>query len=105
MKCISADEFVKIWPTLGQDEVVVDVREEEEYADGHIPGSLNLPLSSIGKNLNTLKDFNKIYLICESGGRSSYAHEVLKTADIETIDIEGGLSVFRNSGITLEVTD
>ena len=105
MKNISAVDFIRIWPELSSDEVVVDVRETEEFDDSHIPNSVNLPLSSIGRGLEELKKYSKIYLVCETGGRSSYAHEVLKTAEVGTIDVTGGLSALREAGVTLVSTD
>lgn len=98
MKSITADEFVQLLPALSKDEAVVDVREIDEYESIHLEGTLNLPLSSIGKGVEELKKYSKIYLICESGGRSSYAHEILKTAEIETVDVTGGLLALRRLG-------
>jgi rhodanese-related sulfurtransferase len=102
MSNVSAAELAERIGQFGPEEIIVDVRETDEYAEGHIPNSINLPLSSIGKNIETLKKYQKIYLICETGGRSSYAHEVLKTADISTIDITGGIFALKKAGVELE---
>lgn len=101
MKSISADEFVLLLPNLAADEAVVDVREEDEFESVHLDNSLNLPLTTIGKGVEELKKYSKIYLICESGGRSSYAHEILKTAEIESVDVTGGLLALRRLGAKL----
>ncbi len=101
MKSISADEFVLLLPNLKADEAVVDVREEDEFENAHLDNSLNLPLTTIGKGVEELKKYSKIYLLCESGGRSSYAHEILKTAEIETVDVAGGLLALRRLGAKL----
>lgn len=101
MKSISADEFVLLLPSLAADEAVVDVREEDEFESVHLDNSLNLPLTTIGKGVEELKKYSKIYLICESGGRSSYAHEILKTAEIESVDVTGGLLALRRLGAKL----
>ncbi len=101
MKSISADEFVLLLPSLAADEAVVDVREEDEFESVHLDKSLNLPLTTIGKGVEELKKYSKIYLICESGGRSSYAHEILKTAEIESVDVTGGLLALRRLGAKL----
>jgi rhodanese-related sulfurtransferase len=101
MKSITADEFIKLLPDLSEDVAIVDVREEKEFESTQLSGSLSLPLSSIGKGINELKKYSKIYLLCESGGRSSYAHEILKTTGIETIDIEGGLLALKRLGVSL----
>ncbi len=101
MKNLSPEEFIEMLPNLGAEEAVVDVREIDEFESAHLSGSLNLPLSSIGKGIAELKKYSKIYLLCESGGRSSYAHEILKTAEIETIDITGGLIALKRLGVEL----
>ncbi len=105
MSQITAVELAEILPTLNEKEIVVDVREAEEYEEMHVPGSVNVPLSTIGKNIDQLKQYSKIYLICETGGRSGYAHEVLKTAEITTTDIAGGMFALRDAGVVLESTN
>jgi rhodanese-related sulfurtransferase len=51
--------------------VVVDVREPGEFANGHIPGAVNLPLSSFDPA--ELPTGKPVVLICQSGGRSAKA--------------------------------
>lgn len=101
MKTISTKEFLEVLPNLTSDDVIVDVREVDEFEQGHIPNSLNMPLSTIGKHVPTLQKFKNIYLICESGGRSSATKEVLKTTGIETIDVCDGLASLKSAGLDL----
>ena len=53
----------------GGEVTVVDVREPHEYAAGHIPGSVNLPLSRFDPR--ALPDGKPVVLICQAGGRSA----------------------------------
>ncbi|OGG67371.1 hypothetical protein A3I99_04795 [Candidatus Kaiserbacteria bacterium RIFCSPLOWO2_02_FULL_45_11b] len=101
MKTISTKEFLEVLPNLTPEDVIVDVREVEEFESEHIPNSLNMPLSTIGKHVPMLQKFKNIYLICETGGRSSYTNEVLKTTGIETIDVCEGLASLREAGLGL----
>lgn len=57
------------------DYVLVDVRTPEEYAEGHIPGAINIPNEIIAdKKLEQLPDLKKrIYVYCRSGRRSKEA--------------------------------
>lgn len=56
----------------GQSKVLVlDVREAEEYKEGHIPGSINLPLSQLASRYQELDKAGHYYIVCQSGGRSA----------------------------------
>lgn len=59
--------------------VLIDVRTAKEYAEGHVPNALNIPLASIVDNPNILKDSKgeNIVLYCRSGYRAGKAAEVL----------------------------
>jgi rhodanese-related sulfurtransferase len=50
---------------------IVDVREPHEFASGHIPGSVNMPLSRF--DANKLPKGKPVILTCASGGRSGHA--------------------------------
>ena len=60
---------------LAEKEVVLlDVREVEEYEAGHIPGSFNIPIRELGKNLDLLPDLNAdVMVICKGGARAMLA--------------------------------
>ena len=63
--------------------VIVDVRSPGEYAGGHIKGSKNMPLESIGSKVNELKKLSKpIITVCRSGARSNMAKGILAQAGI-----------------------
>lgn len=58
--------------------VVVDVRTPEEFADGHIEGSLNIPVDKIGPAMSWLLKDVPIVLVCASGSRSEFAKMILE---------------------------
>ena len=64
---------------LLQSTYVVDVREVEEYLDGHIPGAVNVPLSEITEKYSEIAKHETIYVVCQLGGRSARACEFLST--------------------------
>ena len=78
------------------DSILLDVRTEEEYADGHIRGSVNVPLQRIEGILEKVADPRKvIYVYCRSGVRSEKAVTILKQMGYaNAIDI-GGILAFR----------
>ena len=59
--------------------VLIDVRSPEEFADGHIPGSINLPIQALRNAGDHLQDpETPVFLYCHSGARSSRAAKMLQ---------------------------
>lgn len=64
--------------------LVVDVRTPEEYAFGHVPGSINIPLHEIPQRLEEIHSINRpLLLCCASGNRSGQATAYLRSQGIE----------------------
>jgi rhodanese-related sulfurtransferase len=64
--------------------LIVDVRSPQEFASGHVDGSVNMPLDTIGSKAAFLKKGGKpVITCCRSGARSGMAQEVLKNAGVE----------------------
>jgi rhodanese-related sulfurtransferase len=57
---------------------VVDVRSRDEYASGHMKGSLNIPLHELNKSLGKISKNKPVIVCCASGMRSASAKNVLK---------------------------
>ena len=72
--------------------IIIDVREDFEYRNGHVPGAKNLPLSQLEEKYQDITDGN--YIICQSGARSARACQYLLAKGIETINISGGTSAW-----------
>ena len=69
---------------VGSGALIVDVRSPQEFAGGHVKGSINIPLDSIKQRITDLKKKNKpIITVCRSGNRSGMAKMMLKSAGIE----------------------
>lgn len=74
----------KLTAMLSQGALIIDVRTPEEYREGHITESVNIPLNLIPNKVNELKRKNKpIITCCRSGARSGMAADVLRKAGIE----------------------
>ncbi|MGN0490413.1 rhodanese-like domain-containing protein [Ruminococcus sp.] len=89
------NEGVEDW--LGtEDAVLLDVRTVEEYREGHIEGSVNIPLQNIHAVKNNLPDLDKpIYVHCLSGARSAQATSVLKSMGYTNVTDIGGINSYR----------
>ena len=72
--------------------ILVDVREADEYASGHIPGAVNAPLSTI--NNTTLPKDKPLFLYCLRGTRSKWAARILKNMGYTAKSI-GGISGYK----------
>ena len=72
---------------------IIDVRTESEYKSGHIENSLWIPLALLESNIEKIKskNYDEIYTICLSGGRSASAVKILKKHDINAVNIRGGM--------------
>ena len=82
--------------------LLLDVREADEYAQGHAPGSTLIPLGQLAQRLKELAPFkNKpVVLICRSGRRSKQATEMLEAAGFSAAaNIEGGMLAWQQAGL------
>ena len=76
--------------------VLLDVRTPEEYREGHIEGSINVPLDNITAIGSTVKNVNTpLYVYCLSGARSGQAVSYLKKSGYTNVTNIGGISNYR----------
>lgn len=76
--------------------VLLDVRTVGEYRQGHVEGSLNIPLQNIETVKNRISDLDKpIYVHCLSGSRSAQAVSVLKSMGYTNVTNIGGINAYR----------
>lgn len=74
--------------------ILVDVRSPQEYREGHLEGSINIPLYDLERNCKILPDKkeNTIIIYCQSGSRSRKAIQTLKEQSyLNLYQIDGGL--------------
>lgn len=77
--------------------VLIDVREASEFAQGHVPGSKNMPLSRF--NAAQLPRDRKIVLICRSGARSGSALRAARSAGLTDVThFSGGVALWHSLG-------
>ncbi|MCS7058118.1 MAG: rhodanese-like domain-containing protein [Meiothermus sp.] len=84
---------------------VVDVREPYEYAMGHVPGAVNIPLGRLAAEVGRLPKDRKLLLVCASGNRSSQAAEYLVGQGFEGSlvgNLEGGTYGWMAAGLEVE---
>ena len=73
--------------------VLLDVRTEQEYRNGRIPGSKNVPLYKLDKVSELVADRESpLYVYCQSGGRSRQAVSVLRGMGYAEVNNIGGIA-------------
>lgn len=89
---ITAEEAKKIMDS-GEEHIILDVREQDEYDEGHIPGSILIPYTEIeNKAIEMLPDKDKLILVyCRSGRRSKIASETLSKLGYTNVKEFGGI--------------
>lgn len=87
---------------LGPDVVLVDVREEDEWADGHVPYAHHVVLATVPGNLDRF-DGSPTYVICKAGGRSHHACEFAAGHGHRVVNVSGGMLAWVASGYDVAV--
>ncbi len=84
--------------------IVLDVREDNEYAKGHILNSIHIPLNTLSSKLGRLEKYRSKPIIssCLSGNRSGKACSILKKNGFENLhNLKGGISAWQNANLPL----
>ena len=83
---------------LPADAVILDVREPDEWAAGHVEGATHVPLGEVPQRLGELPDADPLYVICRSGNRSGRAVAWLGQQGVETVNVAGGMRAWAAAG-------
>jgi rhodanese-related sulfurtransferase len=83
---------------IASGEKVVDVREDWEFKDGHVPTAKHIALNSIPEYLNEFSKESKTWIICQSGGRSMTAANFLEAQGYNVVSVAGGTGAWIQAG-------
>jgi rhodanese-related sulfurtransferase len=95
---IGADEAVS------QGALLLDVREPEEFAAGHAPGALLVPVGELAARVDELPDDTVIICVCRSGVRSATAADLLVAQGREAANLVGGMLAWSSEGLVVTTT-
>ena len=86
--------------------LVLDVRTEKEWVQGHVEGSLNVPLGKLAERLDDVPKDRELAIVCRSGYRSSAALSLLESQGRQNlIDTVGGMDAWSASDLPVVVLE
>jgi rhodanese-related sulfurtransferase len=103
-KSITAEELAE-QIQLSQAPLILDVRSEKEYAEGHIPGALNIPHDQLSDRLSEIDaaKTDEIVVHCRRGHRAGIAEKVLIEAGYSDVrDLDGHMNAWESVGYPIE---
>ena len=77
---------------------VIDVREPHEYAAGHLPGAVLIPMGRLPGRIAELDRRAPVYVVCASGNRSATMTGFLRAAGFDAYPVAGGTGEWARSG-------
>jgi len=95
---IAVEEFAAV----RESGVLVDVREPEEYVDGHVPGAVPIPMGQLATRMGEIDKTSPVFVVCASGNRSSAMTDLLRRAGFDAVSVAGGTGAWTSSGRLLE---
>ncbi|HEY7898727.1 MAG TPA: rhodanese-like domain-containing protein, partial [Gemmatimonadaceae bacterium] len=96
-RMIAADEVAAVFPDDGV--VIVDVRNEDEWASGHIPNAVLIPLPSLHARLGEISRDRPLIVHCQRGSRSAAAAATLDAFGFDDVhELAGGFSAWEAAG-------
>jgi rhodanese-related sulfurtransferase len=78
------------WQDLPEGAFLLDVRDEDEFAEGHADGALLIPLHQLRDRLSELPKDQRLHVYCGVGQRAYYAVRLLLQHGFDACDISGG---------------
>lgn len=82
---------------------VLDVREQSEYDEGHIPGVTLIPMGEVPNRLSEIPTDQQVIVTCRSGNRSGQITEYLREQGFTNVhNMEGGILAWQAAGFEVE---
>ena len=77
---------------------VLDVREDDEFAEGHVPTAHHIPLGQLEARIDEVEDGGRVFVICRSGVRSQKGADILFANGLDAASVAGGTLAWITSG-------
>lgn len=86
------------WQAGGRPAQLVDVRSTSEFATGHLPGAVNIPLEQVERREADLTAGKPVVLVCQAATRAKLAAEMLRDTGMNVLVLEGGTNAWLKAG-------
>lgn len=83
---------------LPADGYLLDVREDDEWAAGHAPDAVHVPLGELMERVEEVPADRDVYVICRGGGRSEQATNYLNQLGRSSLNVLGGMIAWHAAG-------
>lgn len=105
IKLIDVDELYQmIKEGIPENTTLIDVRSKQEYDEGHISGSILIPVDELENRSDELSKDQTVIVYCKVGMRSNSAAQILKDKGFKDIyDVEGGITAWIEKGYPIEI--
>ncbi|MGE7914346.1 rhodanese-like domain-containing protein [Lysinibacillus xylanilyticus] len=93
MKTMETTEILELLDA-NEDLYIIDVREDDEVAQGMIPGAQHIALGTIPDRINELDASKSYIIVCKAGARSANACSYLEAQGFDVTNLEGGMLAY-----------
>lgn len=93
MKTMETTEILELLDA-NEDLFIIDVREDDEVAQGMIPGAQHIALGTIPDRINELDASKPYIIVCKAGARSANACSYLEGQGFDVTNLEGGMLAY-----------
>ena len=85
---------------LGANDVILDVRNPNEFQEARIANAINIPVTEVAQHVDRLKKFDHVYIHCKRGGRAKSAFDILSSAGLSNLVciFDAGMDAWIESG-------
>ena len=81
-----------------EDAVLLDVREDDEWAAGHAEGATHIPMGDVPARLGDVPEADPLYVVCRSGGRSARVVAWLARNGYDAVNVGDGMGGWEAAG-------
>jgi len=87
----------------GRGALLLDVREDWEWNQGHVPGAVHIPMQQVPQRLAEIPEDADVYVYCKVGGRSARVVDYLRrNGRRRAVNVSGGIDAWSEAGLPVE---